>query len=141
MPTPRVIDEVQVRPALARFRVASIVEGVALLVLVAIMVMRYLVHPEPGNDHDFWTMVSGRWSPVHGLIYMIYVILSFDLWIKMRWRLPRMLLLMLFGVIPVLSFFGERWVHGQVERELARRPTYQDAEGPGTGAPPTLPTR
>ncbi|WP_408733879.1 DUF3817 domain-containing protein [Ralstonia wenshanensis] len=56
------------------------------------------------------------------------MILGFDLWLKMRWGLPRMLLLMFFGVIPVLSFFGERWTHQQVENDLARRPTLQDEE-------------
>lgn len=127
MPNTRPLDEVQARTSFARFRVASIVEGVALLILVAIMVMRYLVFPD-GPQHETWSMISGRWSPIHGLIYMIYVVLGFDLWTKMRWRLPRMLLLMLFGVIPVLSFFGERWTHGQVERDLAARPTLQDEE-------------
>ncbi|MGO1201255.1 MAG: DUF3817 domain-containing protein, partial [Dermabacteraceae bacterium] len=61
--------------------------------------------------------------------YMIYVVLGFDLWMKMRWGLPRMLLLMFFGVVPVLSFFGERWTHQSVEADLARRPTLQDQAG------------
>ena len=125
MPAPRPLDEVQVRTSFARFRVASIVEGCALLVLCAIMIMRYLVY---GGTSHTWEQVSSVWSPIHGLIYMVYVILGFDLWLKMRWQLPRMLLLMLFGVVPVLSFFGERWTHGSVERELARRPPLQDEE-------------
>ena len=128
MANPRPIDEVQVRTSFSRFRVASIVEGIALLILVAIMVMRYLVHGAPGPEHDLWTTISERWSPIHGVIYMIYVILGFDLWLKMRWALPRMLLLMLFGVVPVLSFFGERWTHGKIDEELRRRPTLQDEE-------------
>lgn len=123
----RPLDEVQARTSFARFRVASIVEGIALLILVVIMILRYLVFPD-GPGHETWSTVSERWSPIHGLIYMIYVVLGFDLWTKMRWKLPRMLLLMLFGVIPVLSFFGERWTHGQVERDLASRPTLQDEE-------------
>lgn len=130
MPTTRPLDEVQARTSFARFRVASIVEGIALLILVAIMVMRYLVFPD-GSQHELWSTISSRWSPIHGLIYMIYVILGFDLWTKMRWRLPRMLLLMLFGVVPVLSFYGERWTHAQMERDLARRPTLQDEERAG----------
>lgn len=59
---------------------------------------------------------------------MVYVVLGFDLWMKMRWGLPRMLLLMFFGVVPVLSFFGERWTHQRVGADLARRPTIQDQE-------------
>lgn len=125
----RPLDETQIRTAFARFRVGSIVEGIALLVLVVIMVMRYVVFgdsSEPGQPHEFWSWLSGKWSPIHGLIYMIYVVLAFDLWNKMRWGIGRMLLLMFFGVIPVLSFFGERWTHARVEADLRERPTLSD---------------
>jgi len=131
VPAPRPLDEVAARTSFARFRVASIVEGIALLVLVVIMLMRYVVF---GGDvpftsvSPFWEQVSSVWSPIHGLIYMVYVVLGFDLWMKMRWGLGRMLLLMFFGVIPVLSFFGERWTHQKVEADLARRPTLQDED-------------
>ena len=102
---------------------ASIVEGIALLVLVVIMVMRYVVFGGEtwfSSVSPFWDQVSSVWSPIHGLIYMIYVVLGFDLWMKMRWGLPRMLLLMFFGVVPVLSFFGERWTQQAVESDLTR---------------------
>ncbi|MGO1945367.1 DUF3817 domain-containing protein [Brachybacterium alimentarium] len=118
---------------------ASIVEGIALLVLVSIMIMRYVVFGGEAiftSTSDTWAQISKTWSPIHGLIYMIYVILSFDLWAKMRWGLPRMVLLMFFGVIPVLSFFGERWTHQSVDADLKRRPTLQDkAPDSADGAP------
>ena len=131
MPAERPLDEVAARTSFARFRVASIVDGIALLVLVAIMIMRYLVFGGDGaftSTSDTWTQISKTWSPIHGLIYMVYVVLGFDLWLKMRWRLPRMLLLMFFGVVPVLSFFGERWTAQKVESDLERRPTLQDQD-------------
>ena len=131
MPAPRPLDEVACRTSFARFRVASIVEGIALLVLVVIRVMRYVVFGGEtwfSSVSPFWDQVSSVWSPIHGLIYMIYVVLAFDLWMKMRWGLPRMLLLMFFGVVPVLSFFGERWTAQKVESDLERRPTLQDQD-------------
>jgi integral membrane protein len=91
------------------------------------MVMRYVVYPD-GAGHETWGDISRTWSPIHGLIYMIYVVLAFDLWLRMKWKLPRMLLLMFFGVIPVLSFFGEQWTKKAVDEDLRRRPTLQDAE-------------
>lgn len=130
MPEPRPLDEIQARTSFARFRVASIVEGIALLVLCVIMVMRYIVFSGTETQAT-WEQVSSVWSPIHGLIYMVYVILGFDLWLKMRWNLPRMLLLMFFGVIPVLSFVGERWTHARVDHDLRTRPTIQDAERAG----------
>lgn len=130
--TRRPLDEVTVRASFLRYRFASFAEGIALLVLVGIMVMRYGVY---GGDQLFtstsetWETISSTWSPIHGVIYMIYVVLSFDLWMRMRWPLPRMLLLMLFGVVPILSFFGERWTHQQMERDLRDRPTLEDEQG------------
>lgn len=136
MTASRPLDEVTIRTSFARFRIASFVEGIALLVLVVIMLMRYVVYGGDGaftSTSPLWKQISSVWSPIHGLIYMIYVILGFDLWMRMRWTLGRMLLLMFFGVVPVLSFFGERWTHQKVEEDLKRRPTLQDqerAEGP-----------
>src|SRR5699024_8006724 len=85
VPATRPLDEVACRTAFARFRVASSVEGIALLVLVAIMIMRYVVFGGEGlftTTSDTWTQISKTWSPIHGLIYMIYVVLAFDVWMK-----------------------------------------------------------
>lgn len=131
MTEPRPLDETQVRTSLARFKVASIVEGVALLILVVIMIFRYLVFggaDASASDVQLWESISKTWSPIHGLIYMLYVVLCFDLWLKMRWQIGRLLLLMLFGVVPVLSFFGEKWTSQKVETELRERPTLGDSE-------------
>ena len=131
MPAPRPLDEVACRTSFARFRVASIVEGIALLVLVVIMVMRYVVFGGEtwfSSVSPFWDQVSSVWSPLPGLLYIVSVVLAFDLGMKMRWGVPRMLLLMFFGVIPVLSFFGERWTAQKVESDLERRPTLQDQD-------------
>ncbi len=131
MTATRPLDEAQVRTSLGRFKAASIVEGVALLILVVIMIFRYLVFG--GVDANpieaqRWATISKTWSPIHGVIYIAYVVLAFDLWLKMRWQLPRMLLLMFFGVVPVLSFFGEKWTTQQVEKDLRERPTLGDSE-------------
>ena len=126
---PRPLDETQIRTSLARFRVGSILEGIALLILVVIMMMEYVVYSGPtafSTTSETWHSISKAWSPIHGLIYMIYVVLAFDLWNKMRWNIGRMLLLMFFGVIPVLSFFGERWTTNRVEADLRERPTFGD---------------
>lgn len=137
MSSPRPLDEVTIRTSFARFRIASFIEGAALLVLVAIMIMRYGVYGGDGlftSTSETWETISGAWSPIHGLIYMLYVVVCFDLWLRMRWGIGRMLLLMFFGVVPVLSFVGERWAHQKVEEDLRRRPTLQDAERADQGA-------
>ncbi|MDO5661832.1 MAG: DUF3817 domain-containing protein [Brachybacterium sp.] len=139
MPTPRPLDEVQIQTAFDRFRWASIAEGIALLILVVIMVMRYGVYGGDGlftSTSETWDSISSVWSPIHGLIYIIYVVFSFDLWLKMRWGMSRMLLLMFYGVIPILSFIGERLTRQKVDADLRRRPTLQDQERAAGAAGP-----
>src|SRR5699024_10613265 len=102
------------------------------------MIMRYVVFG--GEDlftttSDTWTQMSKTWSPIHGLVYIIYVVFACYVWMTMRWALPRMLLLMFFGVVPVLAFFRERWTNQAVEVNLARRPTLQKENRPRTTGP------
>jgi integral membrane protein len=47
-------------------------------------------------------------GPTHGFLYVIYLLASFDLWRRVRWSLPRLVLVALAGTIPFLSFYAER---------------------------------
>ena len=95
----------QVASALRRFKVMAVVIGIGLLVLVLGMVVRY------GFDNE-----ALRWfSPVHGLLYMAYLVTTADLGIKLRWSLPKMVGVMLAGVVPFFSFVMERRVARQVQ--------------------------
>lgn len=128
--TTRRIDPQAATSALARFRFGATLEGIALLILVVIMVMEYVVHggPTPFSTlSPTWAQISKIWSPIHGLIYMIYVVTAFGLWSRMKWPLPTMLLLMFFGIVPVLSFIGENWAAQRVRRELAAQPAEKES--------------
>lgn len=94
-----------VRSSLQRFKVMAFVVGFGLLVLCLEIVLRYGF----GNDVLAW------WSPVHGVLYMIYLVTTADLAFKVQWSLPKMLGVMLAGVVPFFSFFMER----KVAREVA----------------------
>ena len=88
--------------ALIRYRIIAWVVGVVLLVLVLVaMPVKYLGH------NDALVAVVG---PIHGFLFMVYVALTFDLGRRVRWPLGRMLLVMLAGTIPFLSFWAERKV-------------------------------
>ena len=87
---------------LAAYRVAALVTGVGLLFLVLVaMPLRYL-GDEPG--------LSQAYSPIHGLIFMAYVVVV--IWVTSRrgWSPTKALLIILSGVVPFLSFFVERRV-------------------------------
>src|SRR5215475_349194 len=86
--------------ALIRFRVMAWIDGVFLLVLVFIAVpLKYLA--------DSPTMVAIV-GPIHGFLYMIYLVTAFDLAVRARWPFVRTVLVLLAGTIPVMSFVAER---------------------------------
>ena len=99
--------------ALRRYRVMAWVTGVMLLILVAEMLVKYVL--QPGDDVLRWI----EWIPfAHGWIYVVYLVTVIDLWSVMRWRLGRLVLMVLGGVVPVMSFVVERRVHADAETRL-----------------------
>jgi integral membrane protein len=95
--------------ALRFFKVMAFVVGVGLLLLVLEIVLHYGF----SNDALRW------WPQPHGFIYMVYLVATANLGFKMGWSLGRMVLVMLAGVVPFLSFWAERKVAAEVEGRLA----------------------
>jgi integral membrane protein len=92
--------------ALRRYRVMAVVVTVALFVLLLGMVLRYgFGHPE----------FSEAYSPVHGALYIVYLVTVVALGRAARWSLARTVGVMLAGAVPVVSYLVERGV----ARELA----------------------
>jgi integral membrane protein len=106
-----------VQGALTRYRIIAWIVGVVLLVLVLVAVpIKYI----GGNDSLVATV-----GPIHGFLFMVYVVLTFDLGRRAKWPLGRMVLVMLAGTIPFLSFWAERkvthsWVPATTEPALSR---------------------
>ena len=95
--------------ALTRFRVIAYVVGTALLLLTAGVVVQLLGHGK--------ALVSVV-GPIHGFLYIGYVLLGFDLGRRARWPLPRTVLVLLAGVVPFLTFVAERWVTRDITDRL-----------------------
>lgn len=87
--------------AIVRFRIIAYVVGVFLILLTVGVVLRYGF----GNP-----TLSQTVSPIHGFLYMIYLVAVFDLGRRAAWPVKRMLLVMLAGTVPLLSFYAERVV-------------------------------
>jgi integral membrane protein len=104
-----------VQGALTRYRVIAWIVGVGLLTLVLVgMPLKYLGH----ND-----TVVAIVGPIHGFLFMIYLVLTFDLARRASWPFLRMILVMAAGTIPFLSFWAERKVsHVWVPAQLAKSP-------------------
>ena len=99
--------------ALLRYRIIAWVVGVGLLALVLVgMPLKYI----GGND-----TVVAIIGPIHGFLFMIYLVLTFDLARRANWPFLRMILVMAAGTIPFLSFWAERkvttvWVPAQLAK-------------------------
>ncbi|RZQ63166.1 DUF3817 domain-containing protein [Amycolatopsis suaedae] len=96
----------RIRGALGRFRVAAYTTGVGLLGLVVVMAIR-LLGDNPGPSAVF--------SPIHGVIYMIYMVITIDLALKARWSIKGTIGVLLAGCVPLVSFVVERMVTKRVQ--------------------------
>lgn len=86
--------------ALARYRVMAYVVGVGLVILVCIGVpLRY------GANFPLVVEIVG---PMHGFLYIVYLLSVLDVAARGRWHLVRIILVMAAGTIPFLSFVAER---------------------------------
>ena len=109
----------QIRTAATFYRVLAYATGVMLLLLCVEMIAKYAFDFEAylGSLNLSTTVLI-----VHGWMYVIYLLADFNLWSKMRWPFSRFITIALGGVVPLLSFYMEKKVHGEVERELREHP-------------------
>ena len=109
----RALDAEGVRPRLTFFKVMAFVVGVGLLLLVAEMVLSYGFQMKGDENPLHW------WPQPHGFIYMLYLVATALLGFKVGWSLTKMVLVMLAGCVPFLSFWVERRVAREVEAGMA----------------------
>lgn len=97
--------------AVTRYRVMAYVTGVLLILLFFVAVpLKLFAH------NGFLSTAVGV---PHGVVaYPLYLLTTFDLYRRARWPLPKMVLVVLAGVIPFLTFFVER----RIVAELRERP-------------------
>jgi integral membrane protein len=100
--------------ALTRYRVIAYVVGVVLILFVAVAIPLKYIWDQPAMGQVV--------APMHGFLYMVYLVAVFDLGRRAKWPLSRMVLLMLAGTIPFVSFYAER----VVTRSAGKRPQDQD---------------
>jgi integral membrane protein len=91
-----------VQGALIRYRIIAWIVGMVLLALTLGMVLKY----GPTNDATLVETVGF----FHGFLYMVYLVATFDLSRRVPWPFKRMILVMLAGTVPFLSFWAERHV-------------------------------
>ena len=103
-------DPKAIASALSLFRVTAIAAGLAMFVLILEMFLKY---GPPDNDALSW------WSPVHGLIFMVFAVATANLGFKIGWSIGRMILTLLLAAIPFVAFVEERRVVREVTPLIA----------------------
>ncbi|HEV7451193.1 MAG TPA: DUF3817 domain-containing protein [Pseudonocardiaceae bacterium] len=94
---------------LVGYRITAYATGVMLLVLMVSVVLHYGF----ADERLVWV------GPVHGFLYLGYVVCTFFLGTSLGWRLGRMALVATAGMIPLMSFVAERSVTREVRAGLA----------------------
>lgn len=93
--------------ALLRYRVMSYVTGVVLALGTVALIVKYAGGPQlPGY--------SALWIG-HGWLYMVYLVTVLDLGVRARWKILKLLGVMLTGTVPFAAFVVEPRVE-RVER-------------------------
>ncbi|MFT4233097.1 MAG: DUF3817 domain-containing protein [Leucobacter sp.] len=146
---PKPSDYPRIRKAVSFYKAASIITGVMLLLLVAVMVMKYAFNVQLflGTPHGFayfypLEAIGSDFEPqgfdlfkailiAHGWFYVVYLISDFLLWSPMRWGFGRFILIALGGVIPFMSFFLE----AKIVREVLGFLDVREAELAAPAAP------
>lgn len=88
----------KIRPALMRYRAMAWLTGIWLLVLCGELVSHYAFH-----HPVMWI------TQVHGIFYFVYVLVAFDLAIKVRWPLGKTVGVLLAGTIPLVGVIVEHF--------------------------------
>jgi len=88
------------RRSLIRYRVMAYVTGTLLIILVFVGV--------PLQVAGVTLAVVKIVGTAHGFLYLVYLAAAFDLTVRLRVPLLRMILVLLAGTIPFAAFYAER---------------------------------
>ena len=98
----------KIASALLRYRILAWVTGIWLLVLTVDLIVKYGF----GVHTPSWIAV------VHGWVYFVYLLVTVDLAVKVRWPALRTVGTLLAGTIPFLSFVVEHQRSKQVKQDF-----------------------
>lgn len=98
--------------ALWRYRILAWIVGTLLIVLVCVAMPLKYFGPHNGR------LVTLTAIP-HGWLFMVLIITIYDLGRRVRWSLGHMLLLIVSGLVPFMTFVVEHFATKEVRRFIA----------------------
>jgi integral membrane protein len=97
--------------ALLRYRVMAYAVGIGLAVLVFIGIPLQVAG---------YNQVVAIVGPIHGVLYIVYLICALDLARRAKFSLLEFLAMVGAGLIPILAFVVEHYTTKRVRREMAQ---------------------
>ncbi|MGW2645563.1 DUF3817 domain-containing protein [Streptomyces sp. NPDC001393] len=101
------------RSVLTRYRVMAYTTGVLLVLLCLSMIAKYGL--DISGAADFTRVVA----IAHGWLYVVYLVVAFDLGSKAKMPIGRQLWVLLAGTIPTAAFFVERRISRELQAKVA----------------------
>jgi integral membrane protein len=99
------------RALLIAYRVLAYLTAIMLIPLVFVATPLDLIWHRPA--------LAGALGFVHGMAYMVYLVVAFVVSVRLRLPIVRILMVLLAGTIPFAGFFAERYVTHAWERSEA----------------------
>jgi integral membrane protein len=85
--------------ALLRYRILAYMVGVGLFILVFIGIpLQIWAHSE---------VIVKIVGPIHGVLYIIYLLSAADLWVRAKYKIGRVIATILAGFVPIAAFVVE----------------------------------
>ena len=112
--------------SLKRYRVLAFCVGTGLAILCFVGIPLQVIGHY--SDHVGGSVLSSKWpwtavvgivGPVHGILYIVYLLSCLDLAGRARFRVVQLLGMVGAGLLPGLAFYMERKVAQRVKAELA----------------------
>jgi integral membrane protein len=94
----------KVAGALLRYRIMAFATGTVLVLGTIALILQKVAHVKhmDGPNAILWV--------THGYLFLIYLIVTLQLGLRLRWNVVRLALVMLAGTIPTMSVVAEHFV-------------------------------
>lgn len=109
--------------ALRRLRLTSVPEAISWLILIVCSVAKNATDASWGEGS---VKVMG---PVHGVLFILYVIFWADAWHRNKWPGGRAALYFVLSIVPVGGFFAERMLRKEEEAGVIAMRARREQEG------------
>jgi integral membrane protein len=115
------------RAAVLRYRVMALITGVLIIVVCFVGI--------PLQIAAHQTFIVNQVATVHGYLYLVYIVMAWMLASRLKLAKGPMVVLLLAGTIPVMTFIVERWMTRRYIRPALAGTTTQDVPAGGAPAP------